>query len=301
MEILMQALQHPLGKHSTKIEEAWENRSNVNPGQSKLKQAVSDIMLALDSGELRVAEKTDSGWHTNEWIKKAILLSFRLNNMELIGGGPFGINEEDPMSASGEACWYDKVPSKFQDWDADTFQAAGFRAVPGCFVRQSAYIAKGVVLMPSFINVGAYVGEGTMIDTWSTVGSCAQIGKDCHISGGVGIGGVLEPVQASPVIIEDNCFIGARSEIAEGVIVETGAVVSMGVYIGASTKIIDRETGEIHYGRVPAYSVVVPGTVAGKPLADGSAGPSLYAAVIVKKVDEQTRSKTSINELLRNY
>lgn len=297
----MQALQHALKQESSQIEEAWENRTMITPDNTEVKETVSRIMEALDSGSLRVAHKTATGWQTEEWIKKAILLSFRLNDMELIGGGPFGINEEDPLSASDEACWYDKVPSKFQGWDADSFKKAGFRAVPGCFVRRSAYIAKGVVLMPSFVNVGAYIDEGTMIDTWSTVGSCAQIGKNCHISGGVGIGGVLEPVQASPVIIEDNCFIGARSEVAEGVVIETGAVLSMGVYIGASTKIIDRETGEIHFGRVPAYSVVVPGNIAGKPMADGSPSPSLYAAVIVKKVDEKTRSKTSINELLRSY
>jgi 2,3,4,5-tetrahydropyridine-2,6-dicarboxylate N-succinyltransferase len=299
MEPQMQALQHPLQQDSSQIEEAWENRNHITPNDIRLKALVAEIMQALDSGALRVAEKTATGWQTHQWIKKAILLSFRLNDMALIGGGPFQIDEEDPLYAGGEASWYDKVPSKFQDWDAERFNAAGFRAVPGCFVRHSAYIAKGVVLMPSFVNVGAFVDEGTMIDTWSTVGSCAQIGKNCHISGGVGIGGVLEPVQAGPVIIEDNCFIGARSEVAEGVVVETGAVLSMGVYLGASTKIIDRETGEIHYGRVPAYSVVVPGSIAGKPMPDGSPSPSLYAAVIVKKVDEKTRSKTSINELLR--
>jgi len=221
--------------------------------------------------------------------KKAVLLSFRLNDNKIMQGG-----------AGKDGVWYDKVPSKFDGWTADNFKAAGFRAVPGSVVRRSAHISKGVVLMPSFVNLGAFVDEGTMVDTWATVGSCAQIGKNVHLSGGVGIGGVLEPLQAGPVIIEDNCFIGARAEVAEGVIVETGAVLSMGVYLGASTKIVDRETGEVHVGRVPAYSVVVPGNLPGKPLPDGTPGPSLYCAVIVKKVDEKTRSKTSINELLRD-
>jgi 2,3,4,5-tetrahydropyridine-2-carboxylate N-succinyltransferase len=228
----------------------------------------------------------------HQWLKKAVLLSFRLNNMVAMPGGP-----EDP--ARGAAPWWDKVPPKFAGWTDERFRAAGFRAVPGAVVRRSAYIAPDVVLMPSFVNVGAYVDSGTMIDTWSTVGSCAQIGKNCHISGGVGIGGVLEPVQAEPVIVEDNCFIGARSEVAEGVVVETGAVLAMGVFLGASTRIIDRETGETHVGRVPAYSVVVPGSLPGKTLPDGNWGPSLYCAVIVKKVDERTRARTSINELLR--
>ena len=310
----MQALPLPLQKESAQIEKAWENRQHITPNNLDLKETVTSILKALDTGTLRVAQKTAEGWRTQEWIKKAILLSFRLSNNELIGGGPFAVGDDKELDLllddeniitlaedfmTGEACWYDKVPSKFKDWSEDDFEEAGFRAVPGSFVRHSAYIARGVVLMPCFVNVGAYIDEGTMIDTWSTVGSCAQIGKNCHISGGVGIGGVLEPIQASPVIIEDNCFIGARSEVAEGVIVETGSVLSMGVYLGASTKIIDRETGEIHIGRVPAYSVVVPGTIAGKPYADGSASPSLYAAVIVKKVDEKTRSKTSINDLLR--
>lgn len=237
----------------------------------------------LDHGEARIATRSDNGWTVHQWLKKAVLLSFRLNPMQQISGGP------------GAATWWDKVESKFSGWDHDDFHAAGFRAVPGCFVRKSAYVARGVVLMPCFINVGAYVDEGTMIDTWSTVGSCAQIGKNCHISGGVGIGGVLEPLQADPVIIEDNVFIGARSEVAEGVRVETGAVLSMGVFLGASTKIVDRASGEIFQGRVPAYSVVVPGSLPGK---DG--GPSLSCAVIVKRVDEKTRSKTAINELLRD-
>ena len=236
-----------------------------------------------------MAERDAGGkWKVHQWLKKAVLLSFRLNDMSEIPGGP------------GHAAWWDKVPSKFDHWDEKNFRAAGFRAVPGCVVRRSAYIAPGVVLMPSFVNLGAYVDSGTMIDTWSTVGSCAQIGKNCHISGGVGIGGVLEPLQAGPVIVEDNCFIGARSEVAEGVIVRQGAVLSMGVFIGASTKIVDRDSGEVFQGEVPAYSVVVPGTTAGKPGKNGEASPSLYCAVIVKRVDEKTRAKTSINELLRD-
>ncbi len=267
------------------IESAWEQRDTINPNtQGEIRQTVDATLKALDSGTLRVAEKKNGQWHVNQWAKKAILLSFRLNDMQLIEGGP------------GQAPWYDKVPSKFTGWTEADFKQAGFRAVPGCFVRRAAYIAKGVVLLPSFVNLGAYVDEGSMIDTWATVGSCAQIGKNCHISGGAGIGGVLEPLQANPVIIEDNCFIGARSEIAEGVIVGEGSVISMGVYIGASTKIIDRETGEVIYGRVPPYSVVVPGSVPGS-----TGNASLYCAVIVKKVDEKTRSKTSINELLRSH
>jgi 2,3,4,5-tetrahydropyridine-2-carboxylate N-succinyltransferase len=241
----------------------------------------------MGAGKLRVAEKAADGWRVNAWLKKAVLLSLRLNDSAVIAGGP------------GGAPWFDKVPSRFHEMDAQAFKVAGFRAVPGCFVRESAYIAPKVVLMPSFVNVGAYVGEGTMVDTWATIGSCAQIGRNCHISGGAGIGGVLEPLQANPVIIEDNCFIGARAEVAEGVIVEEGSVLSMGVYLGASTKIIDRETGEVFLGRVPAYSVVVSGAQAGRPFKDGSPGPGLYCAVIVKRVDEKTRSKTSINELLR--
>lgn len=271
------------------IEQAWEARDTLTP-QTKdaAADAVAEALDLLDSGALRIAEKQDGQWHVNQWLKKAVLLSFRLNGMERIAGGP------------GGGAWWDKVPSKFQHWTDDDFTAAGFRAVPNCVVRRSAYIAPGVVLMPSFVNLGAYVDSGTMVDTWVTIGSCAQIGKNCHISGGVGIGGVLEPLQAGPVIIEDNVFIGARSEVAEGVIVEQGAVLSMGVFLGASTKIIDRETGEIFMGRVPAYSVVVPGTLPGKPLPDGSPGPGLACAVIVKRVDEKTRSKTGINELLRD-
>ena len=270
-----------------RIETAWEDRAAISPDtQGPVRQAVEEALAALDSGQARVAEKGDAGWVVNQWAKKAVLLSFRLSDNALIG--------------SGASTWYDKVPTKFEGWTAETFKAAGFRAVPGAVVRRSAFIAKGVVLMPSFVNLGAYVDEGTMIDTWATVGSCAQIGKNVHISGGAGIGGVLEPLQAGPVIIEDNCFIGARAEVAEGVVVETGAVLSMGVYLGASTKIVDRATGEIHIGRVPAYSVVVSGSLPGKPLPDGTPGPSLYCAVIVKKVDAQTRSKVSINELLRD-
>ena len=272
------------------INQAWEARDTIN-GQTKgeWRDAVDTALNLLDSGKARVASKETGSWVVHQWLKKAVLLSFRLNDMSLIAGAP------------GEASnWWDKVPSKFEGMSADDFSAAGFRAVPGAIVRKSAHIAKGAVLMPSFVNLGAYVDEGTMIDTWTTVGSCAQIGKNVHLSGGVGIGGVLEPLQAGPVIIEDNCFIGARSEIAEGVIIEQGAVISMGVYIGASTKIIDRDTGEIFMGRVPAYSVVVSGNLPGKPLPDGSAGPSLYCAVIVKRVDARTRSKTSINELLRD-
>lgn len=272
------------------IENAWDNRDQINAEtQGEIRGAVTDALLTLDSGQLRIAEKNDDGqWEVHQWLKKAVLLSFRLNPMQSISGGP------------GGSSWYDKVPSKFEGWGDSEFMEAGFRAVPNCVVRHSAYIAPGVVLMPSFINIGAFVDTGTMVDTWSTIGSCAQIGKNCHISGGVGIGGVLEPLQADPVIIEDNVFIGARSEVAEGVIVEEGAVISMGVFLGASTKIIDRESGEIFMGRVPAYSVVVPGTLPGKPLADGTPGPNLACAVIVKRVDEKTRSKTGINELLRD-
>ncbi len=271
-----------------RVEEAWESRSAVNPGTTgPLRDDVEAVLAALDAGEIRVAEKAHDGWRVNQWAKKAVLLSFRLNENQLMHNGPDG------------ATWYDKVPSKFEGWDAARFKAAGFRAVPGSIVRRSAYVAPGVVLMPSFVNLGAYVDEGTMVDTWVTVGSCAQIGKNVHLSGGVGIGGVLEPLQAGPVIIEDNCFIGARSEVVEGVVVETGSVLSMGVYLGASTKIIDRATGEVFVGRVPAFSVVVSGSLPGKPLPDGTPGPSLYCAVIVKRVDEKTRAKVSINELLR--
>ncbi len=275
------------------IEQAWDARDGISLNTTgEVRDAVDAALAALDSGSLRVAEKTDGTWQVNQWAKKAVLLSFRLNPMQRFSGAP--------ASPGAEANWFDKVPSKFEGWDEAAFAEAGFRAVPGAIVRRSAYIAKDVVLMPSFVNLGAYVDEGTMIDTWATVGSCAQVGKHCHISGGTGIGGVLEPLQANPVIIEDNCFIGARSEIAEGVIVEEGAVISMGVFIGASTKIIDRTTGEIIMGRVPAYSVVVPGNLPGKPLADGSPGPSLACAVIVKRVDAQTRAKTGVNELLRS-
>lgn len=272
------------------IDQAFDARDTINAGTSgAVREAVDEALNLLDSGTLRVASKENGEWTVHQWLKKAVLLSFRLNDMVTIAGGP-GENTN----------WWDKVPSKFEGWGENRFADAGFRAVPGAIVRRSAHIAKGVVLMPSFVNLGAFVDEGTMVDTWATVGSCAQIGKNVHISGGTGIGGVLEPLQAGPVIIEDNCFLGARSEVAEGVIVEEGAVISMGVFIGASTKIIDRETGEVFMGRVPAYSVVVPGTLPGKPLADGSPGPNLACAVIVKRVDERTRSKTSINDLLRD-
>ena len=271
------------------VDAAWEARDTVTPDTTgPIRDAVDTALGMLDTGHLRVAEKVEGAWVTHQWLKKAVLLSFRLNPMAPVAGGPDG------------APWYDKVPSKFLGWDDHTFKSHGFRAVPGCIVRRSAFIAPNVVLMPSFVNVGAHVGSGTMVDTWATVGSCAQIGANVHISGGAGIGGVLEPLQAGPVIIEDNCFIGARAEVAEGVVVEEGAVLSMGVYIGASTKIVDRATGEVHMGRVPAYSVVVSGTMPGKPLPDGSPGPGLYCAVIVKRVDERTRSKVSINELLRD-
>jgi 2,3,4,5-tetrahydropyridine-2-carboxylate N-succinyltransferase len=271
------------------IEAAFEDRANVGVSTGDpVRGAVNRALDLLDRGEARVAEKGENGWVVHQWLKKAVLLSFRLNPMAAIGGGPDG------------AAWWDKVASKFEGWGALEFEAAGFRAVPNCVVRRSAYIAPNAVLMPSFVNLGAYVGEGTMIDTWATVGSCAQIGKNCHISGGAGIGGVLEPLQANPTIIEDNCFVGARAEVAEGVIVGEGSVLSMGVYLGASTKIVDRATGEIHMGHVPPYSVVVSGTLPGKPLPNNEPGPSLYCAVIVKRVDEKTRSKTSVNELLRD-
>jgi len=278
----------------TVIDDAWENRDNVGPDtKGAVRDAIEGALDALDTGTLRVAEKIDGSWTVHQWAKKAVLLSFRLYDMVPIPGGP-----TDP--ARGDSPWFDKIPSKFAGWGDADFRKAGFRAVPNCVVRRSAYIAPGAVLMPSFVNLGAHVGKGTMVDTWATVGSCAQIGENCHLSGGIGIGGVLEPLQAGPVIIEDNCFIGARSEVAEGVVVETGSVLSMGVFLGASTKIINRDTGEILIGRVPAYSVVVPGTLPGKPLPDGTPGPSLYCAVIVKQVDERTRSKTSINDLLRD-
>lgn len=267
------------------IDDAFEKRDGVGPAtKGEIRDSVEAALDLLDRGEARVAERrADGSWQVNQWLKKAVLLSFRLNDMDVIQGGP------------GGAAWWDKVPSKFAGWNAEKFRTAGFRAVPGSIVRRSAFIAPNVVLMPSFVNLGAYVDSGTMVDTWATVGSCAQIGKNCHISGGAGIGGVLEPLQAGPVIIEDNCFVGARSEVAEGVIVRTGSVLSMGVFIGASTKIVDRDSGQILQGEVPAYSVVVPGTLPGK-----NNGPGLYCAVIVKRVDEKTRSKTSINELLRD-
>lgn len=271
------------------IENAWEERASVDTQtRGPVREAVEAALNLLDAGKARVAEKANGDWQVNQWLKKAVLLSFRLTDMDLIAGAP------------GGASWWDKVPSKFDGWDAERFRAAGFRAVPGAVVRRSAFIAPGAVLMPSFVNLGAYVGEATMVDTWATVGSCAQIGKNCHISGGAGIGGVLEPLQANPVVIEDNCFIGARAEVAEGVIVGEGSVLSMGVYLGASTRIVDRATGEVFYGRVPPYSVVVSGTMPGKPLPDGTPGPNLYCAVIVKRVDAGTRAKTGINELLRD-
>ena len=277
------------------IERVFDNNEDVNPNTSgEVRDAIELALKNLDSGKLRVAEPIgNSQWKVNQWLKKAVLLSFKINDMDVISGGPKSLN-------NSPSNWWDKIPSKFSGWDKNEFKAAGFRAVPGSVVRYSAFIAPSVVLMPSFVNIGAYVDSGSMIDTWATVGSCAQIGKNVHISGGAGIGGVLEPIQAGPVIIEDDCFIGARSEVAEGVVVETGAVLSMGVFVGASTKVIDRNTGEIFVGRVPAYSVVVPGSLPGKQLPDGSQGPSLYCAVIVKKVDAQTRSKTSVNELLRD-
>jgi 2,3,4,5-tetrahydropyridine-2-carboxylate N-succinyltransferase len=272
------------------IDDAFEQRDGISPTtKGAVREAVDTALDLLDRGAARVAEKQpDGAWHVNQWLKKAVLLSFRLNDMSVIAGGP------------GDAAWWDKVPSKFAGWGDNRFRDAGFRAVPGAIVRRSAYVAPGVVLMPSFVNLGAYVDSGTMVDTWATVGSCAQIGRNCHISGGAGIGGVLEPLQAGPVIIEDNCFIGARSEVAEGVIVREGSVLSMGVFLGASTRIVDRTSGKNYQGEVPAYSVVVPGALPGKPIADGTPGPSLYCAVIVKRVDERTRAKTSINELLRD-
>ena len=272
------------------IEGAFEARDQINlQTKGEIREAVEAALMALDRGEARVAEKLNGEWVVHQWLKKAVLLSFRLNDMTPIAGGP-----------GKDTSWWDKVPSKFEGWGEAEFRKAGFRAVPNCIVRRSAYIAPGAVLMPSFVNLGAYVDTGTMVDTWATVGSCAQIGKNVHISGGAGIGGVLEPLQAGPVISEDNCFIGARPDVAEGVIVGEGAVLSMGVYLGASTKIIDRATGEIHVGRVPPYAVVVPGALPGRANPDGAPAPSLYCAVIVKTVDAQTRSKTSINELLRD-
>jgi 2,3,4,5-tetrahydropyridine-2-carboxylate N-succinyltransferase len=270
------------------IEDAFEERSRIEVATTgPVRDAVEAALEGLDAGRFRVAEKIDGSWRVHQWLKKAVLLSFRLNPLRMTEGGPDG------------ARWWDKVPSKFASWGEPEFAAAGFRAVPGCIVRRSAYIAPDVVLMPCFVNLGAHVDRGTMIDTWATVGSCAQIGKNVHISGGAGIGGVLEPLQAAPVIIEDDCFIGARSEVAEGVIVEQGAVLAMGVFIGASTRIVDRASGEVHRGRVPSYAVVVPGTMPGAPLPDGRPGPGLACAVVVKRVDAGTRAKTSINELLR--
>ncbi|HKN09240.1 MAG TPA: 2,3,4,5-tetrahydropyridine-2,6-dicarboxylate N-succinyltransferase [Pseudomonadota bacterium] len=275
------------------VDDAFENRDGVGPTtKGAVRGAVDAALALLDRGEARVAEReTNGNWQVNQWLKKAVLLSFRLQDMSMIAGGP------------GNVAWWDKIGSKFSGWDDARFRAAGFRAVPNCIVRYSAYIAPGVVLMPSFVNLGAYVDSGTMIDTWATVGSCAQIGRNCHISGGAGIGGVLEPLQAGPVVIEDNCFIGARSEVAEGVVVREGSVLSMGVFIGASTRIVDRESGETFQGEVPAYSVVVPGSLPDKSRKSGAnagTGPNLYCAVIVKRVDQKTRSKTSINELLRD-
>ena len=278
------------------VDAAWEGRESISPAtKGAWRDAVEAALDGLDDGSLRVAEPTGSlaaspggsGWQVHQWLKKAVLLSFRLNDMSAIAGGP------------GGAAWWDKVPSKFAGWSAAQFKQAGFRAVPGSIVRRSAYVAPGVVLMPSFVNVGAYVDSGTMVDTWATVGSCAQVGKNCHLSGGVGIGGVLEPLQANPVIIEDDCFVGARSEVVEGAIVERGAVLGMGVFIGASTRIVDRATGEVHYGRVPSYSVVVAGSMRGGTQTGRNDEPNLYCAVIVKRVDEKTRAKTAINELLR--
>jgi len=272
------------------IEAAWDARDTLGlTTQGAERDAVETALAGLDDGSFRVAERDAGGtWQVNQWLKKAVLLSFRLNDMEIIEGGP------------GGATWWDKVPSKFAGWGENRFRDAGFRAVPGSIVRRGAYISKGAVLMPSFVNIGAYVGEGSMVDAWATVGSCAQIGANVHLSGGAGIGGVLEPLQAGPVVIEDGAFIGARAEVAEGVIVREGAVLSMGVYLGASTKIIDRATGEVFVGEVPPYAVVVPGSLPGKPLPDGTPGPSLYCAVIVKRVDAKTRAKTGINELLRD-
>ena len=272
------------------IERAFDERETISPSTTgEVREAVDAALELLDRGEARVATReADGSWTVHQWLKKAVLLSFRLNDMTVIEGGP------------GGATWWDKVPSKFEGWGENRFREAGLRAVPSAIVRRSAHIGKGVVLMPSFVNLGAFVDEGTMVDTWATVGSCAQIGKNVHLSGGVGIGGVLEPMQAGPTIIEDGCFIGARSEVVEGCIVREGAVLGMGVFIGKSTKIVDRTTGEVLYGEVPPYSVVVAGTMPGKPMDNGAPGPSLYCAVIVKRVDEKTRSKTSINELLRS-
>jgi 2,3,4,5-tetrahydropyridine-2-carboxylate N-succinyltransferase len=277
------------GQLTTIIDAAWDARDAISSAtQGEMRDAVQTALAGLDDGSLRVAEKLDGSWQVNQWLKKAVLLSFRLNDNVVVDGGAAG------------APAYDKVPSKFAGWSESRFRDAGFRVVPGAVARRGSFIGKNVVLMPSFVNIGARVDEGTMVDTWATVGSCAQIGKNVHLSGGVGIGGVLEPLQAGPVIIEDNCFIGARSEVVEGVVIEEGAVLSMGVFISSTSKIIDRTTGEIFVGRVPAYSVVVPGSLPGKALPDGSPGPNLSCAVIVKRVDAQTRAKTAINDLLRD-
>jgi 2,3,4,5-tetrahydropyridine-2,6-dicarboxylate N-succinyltransferase len=274
---------------SATIDAAWDSRDELSTATvGSVRDAVDAALALLDNGELRVAERGDDGWVVNQWAKKAVLLSFRLNDNTIIEHGP------------GDARWFDKVPSKFAGWGDAEFRAAGFRAVPGSIVRRGAHIGRNVILMPSFVNIGASVGDGTMVDTWATVGSCAQIGRNVHLSGGVGIGGVLEPLQAGPVIIEDDCFIGARSEVVEGVVVEQGAVLAMGVFLSSTSKIVDRTTGEVFVGRVPAYSVVVPGSLPGAPLPDGSPGPNLACAVIVKRVDAQTRAKTAINELLRD-
>jgi 2,3,4,5-tetrahydropyridine-2-carboxylate N-succinyltransferase len=270
------------------IEKGWDRRESVTPAtQGELREAIEESIHLLDSGRVRVATKAGAGWVVHKWLKKAVLLSFALNDMQIIQGSNGGGN------------WWDKVPSKFADWGEEEFRAGGFRAVPGSIVRRGAHIAKNAVLMPSFVNIGAYVGEGTMVDTWASVGSCAQVGANCHISAGAGIGGVLEPLQANPTIIEDNCFIGARSEVVEGVVVEEGSVLGMGVFITGTTKIVDRYTGETFTGRVPAYSVVVAGSTPNRETVDGAQAPSLYCAVIIKRVDEKTRSKTSVNDLLR--
>ncbi len=280
-------------KIKNEIEKFWEERDNLNFSDDKIKKQILEVLELLDSGSVRVCEKKKDSWITNEWLKKAILLSFKALDNNIFSSGISNARR-------GQYSWFDKVFLKTSGWVEDEWTKRNFRSVPGAIIRYSSFISENVVLMPCFVNLGAYVDSGTMIDTWATVGSCAQIGKNVHISGGAGIGGVLEPLQANPVIIEDNCFIGARSEIAEGVVVKEGCVISMGVYIGASTKIIDRETGEIFYGTIPPYSVIVPGSLPGKKLKDGSTGPSLYCAVIVKKVDAKTRSKTSINDLLRS-
>ena len=278
-----------IGEAQATVDTAWEQRDSVDiTTEGAVRVAVDTAVAALDDGTIRVASPEQDGWQVHQWIKKAVLLSFLLNDMELIPGGPGGVS------------WWDKVPSKFVGWDAERFRTAGFRAVPGSIVRRGSFVDRGAILMPSFVNIGAHVGAGTMVDTWATVGSCAQIGSNCHLSGGVGIGGVLEPLQAEPTIVEDDCFIGARSEVVEGVIVGTGSVLAPGVFITQSTKIVDRATGEITRGQVPPYSVVVPGALPGAPLPNGTPGPSMSCAVIVKRVDAQTRSKTSVNDLLRD-